>query len=290
MTIASAARPAWRTAHGAIALDRPVILGILNASPDSFWSGGRIQHLDQALRHANQLIEEGADALDVGGESTRPGATAVPAAEEAARVTPLVRAIARRWPSVPLSVDTVKAGVAQQAVEVGAWIVNDVSGLRLDAALGSVVASQGAGIVLMHSRGGVDRMAGYDLATYGPDPVGDIAAELGDCIERARAAGIPDDAIVIDPGIGFSKRTEHSTAVIAGLDRFTALGFPILVGPSRKRFIGEIGGGLPPAERLEGTLAACVAALDRGARIFRVHDVRAARRALDVAWAIAGRS
>lgn len=275
----------WRVAGAGVPLDRPVVIGILNVTPDSFWDGGRHDSVAAAVRHAASLIEDGADIIDVGGESTRPGAVTVAAADEIARVVPIVRALVHAWPDVPVSVDTVKAEVAGAALDAGAAIVNDVSGLRLDPALADIAARQGAGLILMHSRGDVEAMAGYTLATYGQDPTDDIARELALAVQRARDAGIPDDAIVVDPGLGFSKRTEHSLAVLAGLDRIAALGFPVLVGPSRKRFIGEAAGGLPPELRLEGTLAACVIAWLRGARLFRVHDVAAARRALDFARA-----
>lgn len=283
---ADVAASGWRTAQGWLSLDRPRVLGILNVTPDSFWSGGRHETGDAALRHAEALLAAGADVIDVGGESTRPGATPVPAEEELRRVVPVVRAIVRRFPGALVSVDTVKAAVADAALAEGAAIVNDVSGLRLDPELAGVAAAAGAGLVLMHSRGSVDRMARYELAAYGPDPARDIAAELGAALARARAAGVPDDAIVLDPGLGFAKRTEHSVAAIRHLDRILALGRPVLVGPSRKRFVGELAGGLPPEERLEGTIAACVVAFLAGARLFRVHDVAAVRRALDVAEAL----
>jgi dihydropteroate synthase len=276
----------WETARGPVTLDRPRIVGILNVTPDSFWDGGRYAALDAAVACAAALIEHGADIIDVGGESTRPGARSVPVEEERARVVPVVRELLRRWPDLIVSVDTVKAEVAGAALAEGAAVVNDVSGLRLDPRLGEVVAEAGAGLVLMHSRGSVEEMASYDTARYGPDPVGEIASELAAALDRATAAGIPRSAIVLDPGLGFSKRTEHSVAVIAHLDRILTLGRPVLVGPSRKRFVGELAGGLPPAERLEGTLAACVVALQRGARLFRVHDVLAVRRALTVAEAL----
>lgn len=276
----------WRTARGLLPLDRPRILGILNLTPDSFWDGGRHAGLAAALARAEALLEEGADLIDVGGESTRPGARPVPVEEELQRVLPVVREIARRWPDHPISVDTVKGEVARAALAEGAAVINDVSGLRLDPELGEAVARAGAGIILMHSRGGVAEMARFEFADYGPDPVGEIARELAEALERAHRAGIADEAVVLDPGLGFSKRTEHSVAVLAHLDRIVALGRPVLLGPSRKRFVGELAGGLPVEERLEGTIAACVAGLFRGARLFRVHDVRANRRALDVAHAI----
>jgi dihydropteroate synthase len=288
MRVVPAASPTWRTARGTLALDRPIVVGILNVTPDSFWDGGHHASLDAALAHAERLLGEGADVIDVGGESTRPGATRVAAADECARVVPVVREIERRWPATPIVVDTVKAAVARAALDAGAAIVNDVSGLRLDAALAGVVAESGAGLIVMHSRGGVEDMASYALAEYGEDPVGEIAAELGEAVARAETAGVPSACVVTDPGLGFAKRTEHSVAVLAALDRITALGPPVLVGPSRKRFVGELAGGLGAEARLEGTLAACVIALLGGARLFRVHDVAAARRALAVAEAVRG--
>jgi dihydropteroate synthase len=276
----------WRTAQGMLRLDRPVVVGILNATPDSFWDGGRHDSVAAAVRHAAALIGEGADIIDVGGESTRPGAEPVSAAAEAARVIPVIEALHTRWPGLAISVDTVKSAVARAALAAGACIVNDVSGLRLDPALGNVAAAGGAGLILMHSRGSVARMAGYDLAEYGADCVADVAAELEQAVRRARAAGVDDDALVLDPGLGFSKRTEHSLALLAGLPRLVALGMPVLLGPSRKRFIGEATGGLPAELRGEGTAAACVIGLLHGARLFRVHDVAAARRALDFAHAV----
>jgi dihydropteroate synthase len=286
MTRATAERTGWRTARGTIAVDRPAIAGVLNVTPDSFWSGGRHDTVDAAVRHTATLLEEGADLIDVGGESTRPGASPVDARRELERIIPVIREIARQWPDVPVSVDTVKSDVARAAIDAGAWIVNDVSAFRIDPAIAHVAAASGAGAILMHSRGAVADMAHYKLARYGDDPVGEIIAELRQSIDAAIVAGVPSKSIVIDPGLGFAKRTEHSVAVLAQLERFTTLGFPVLVGPSRKRFIGEISGGAPPEQRLEGTIAACLAAFDRGARLFRVHDVRAVRRALDVALAI----
>lgn len=261
-------------------------MGILNLTPDSFWEASRTAGVDHALRRAAAMIEGGADLLDVGGESTRPGATPVPADQEAERVVPVVRALTREWPDVPVSIDTVKASVAAAAVDAGAAVLNDVSAFRIDPAMASVAAGSGAGVILMHSRGPVDRMAAYDTAAYGADPVGEITAELYGASLRARAAGVDPGAIVLDPGLGFSKRTTDSVAVLRSLDRLLELGYPVLVGPSRKRFIGELAGGLPPEERLPGTIAACVAAFLAGARLFRVHDVAPVRHALAVAEAL----
>jgi dihydropteroate synthase len=286
MTPATVAAGVWRTARGAIPLDRPRIAGILNLTPDSFWDGGRHAAGDAALRRADRLLEEGADLLDLGGESSRPGARPITAEEELRRVVPVVEAVARRHPGVPISVDTTKAAVAEAALAAGAAIINDVSALRLDPALAHVVAAAGAGLVLMHSRGGIAEMASYDAASYGPDPVADIAAELAPAIARARYAGVADAGIVIDPGLGFSKRTAHSVAALQGVERLASAGFPLMVGPSRKRFLGELAGGLPAGERLEATLAASVFALLHGVRLFRLHDVAAGRRALDTAHAL----
>lgn len=288
MPAAPAAVPvAWRTARGSLSLERPVVAGILNVTPDSFWDGGRFSDVESALRQVAAMVTDGADMVDIGGESTRPGAVAVEAGEEIGRVIPIVEAVRHEWPQLPISVDTVKAEVARAALEAGASIINDVSGLRLDAALAGEIARAGAGVILMHSRGGVDRMARYELAEYGSDPVGDVVSELAAAVDRARAGGIVDEAIVIDPGLGFAKRTEHSLALLARLDRLADLGFPVLVGPSRKRFTGDAAGAaLPVEDRLEGTLAACVIALLRGATIFRVHDTAPVRRAVDFAHAV----
>jgi dihydropteroate synthase len=286
MPLAPAARTGWLTARGTLALDRPRVVGILNVTPDSFWDGGRHDTVRRAVEHAAQLIAEGADLLDIGGESTRPGARHVDSAEERARILPVIEEVVHRWPDVAVSVDTVKADVAHAALEAGAAIVNDVSGLRLDPRLGEVVAAAGAGIILMHSRGGVAEMANYRLAEYGPDPVGIIAAELEESARRAAVAGIAPSAVVLDPGLGFAKRTEHSVATLAQLERIVALGRPVMVGPSRKRFLGEVAGGLPAHARLEGTIAACVAGLLAGARLFRVHDVAPVKRALALAEAV----
>jgi len=278
---------AWVHALGSIPLDRPVVMGILNVTPDSFSDGGRFFSADDALDRAESLVGEGADIIDVGGESTRPqGATPVDADEEGRRVLPVIATIRRRFPETVVSVDTVKSDVAERALAEGASIVNDVSAFRLDARMPEVCARAGAGVVLMHSRGGVSDMATFEHATYGDDVVGDVLGELLPRAEAAERAGIRRQAIVLDPGIGFSKRSEHSLAILAGLPRIADTEYPVLVGVSRKRFVGEITAVPEPADRLHGTTGANVMALALGARIFRVHDVAAARQALDVAWAI----
>ena len=277
----------WRHATGVLPLDRPRILAIVNVTPDSFSDGGRLASIDDARRLVDALIADGADVIDIGGESTRPqGARPVTADEELRRVMPVVEAVLDDHPDIPVSVDTVKASIADRALRGGASIINDVSGFRLDAEMAHVCAKGGAGVVLMHSRGDVADMATFAHATYGEDPVGEVVEELRARVEEARQAGIPDENIVVDPGIGFSKRSEHSLAVLAQIGRVAAIGFPVLVGASRKRFIGEITSVKQPDARAAGTVGANVAALQRGAMLFRVHDVKASRHALDVAWAI----
>ena len=262
-------------------------MGIVNVTPDSFSDEGAFFSVDDALARADIMIAEGADIIDVGGESTRPqGATPVSTEEERRRVVPAVAAIRRKFSDAVISVDTVKADVAEAALREGATIVNDVSAFRLDARMADVCARAGAGVVLMHSRGGVSDMATFEHATYGDDVMGEVIGELLPRAQTAEAAGVRTEAIALDPGIGFSKRSEHSIAVLADLSRLVAAGYPVLVGVSRKRFIGELTGVRDAADRLHGTTGANVMALAAGARIFRVHDVAPARQALDVAWAI----
>jgi dihydropteroate synthase len=270
-------------------IERPFVLGIVNVTPDSFSDGGRYLAPDAAVAHAERLLDDGADGVDVGGESTRPhNAGPVPADEEAERVVPVVRELLRRRPGALVSVDTVKASVARRALDAGARVVNDVSGFRLDPDMAATCAAAGAGVILMHSRGEVADMATYAHATYGDDPVGEVAGELAAGVERALAAGVRRDGLVVDPGIGFAKRSEVSVALLRELPRVAALGLPVLVGASRKRFVGELSGVHDAGARVHGSVGAHVAALARGARLFRVHDVRAHREALDVAWAVLG--
>jgi dihydropteroate synthase len=278
----------WRVRERSFQLDRPVVIGIVNVTPDSFSDGGNFFSAGAAVTQGQQLIADGADVLDIGGESTRPGATPVTVEEEIRRVVPVVWALRGAFPRVPISVDTVKAEVARAVLEAGASIINDVSGLRLDPAMAGVCAREKAGVVLMHSRGTVAEMATFVHAQY-RDVTAEVAAELRQCVDVALAAGIEAEAIVVDPGIGFAKRAEHSLQLLADLPRIAALGYPVLVGVSRKRFIGEITGVTTASERDAGTIGANVAALARGAALFRVHDVRGARQALDVAWAVVRR-
>ena len=273
---ARARRALWPSGHTAV-------MGIVNVTPDSFYDGGRCQTVDAALAHARRLLAEGADLIDVGGESTRPGARPVPAAEERARVLPVIAAV-RAATDLPISIDTTKAEVAAAALAAGADIVNDVSAGRFDAAMLPLVAERGAGIVLMHMHGTPATM--QDAPAY-DDVVAEVRAFLAERAAAARAAGIAADRIVVDPGIGFGKRLEHNLALLAHLGRLAELGFPVAVGTSRKAFLGTLTGD-PPAERLAASIAAAVLAAARGARILRVHDVAATKRALAVAEAIAG--
>jgi len=271
----------WRIRGGSLALDTPVVMGIVNLTPDSFSDGGLLGDLDAAMDHARAMVSAGAAILDVGGESTRPGAAPVSEEEERARILPFVRRAAAEL-GVPVSVDTRKAAVARPALDEGASVVNDVSGLAFDPAMADVVADRGAGAVLMHMRGVPATMAG--LASYG-DVAAEVASELGSAVARARRAGISDEAVVLDPGLGFAKTPAQSLELLSRLTPIRALGFPVLVGPSRKSFLGVVL-GVPPEGRVAGTVAACVVAYLGGARIFRVHDVEPVAQALAVARAI----
>ena len=277
----------WRISGRELPLDRPFVVGILNVTPDSFSDGGQFESTDAALVQVERMVAEGADALDVGGESTRPQeAHSVSAAEEKRRILPVVRAIRRRFAALPISVDTTKSDVASAALAEGAEIINDVSGFRIDPRMGEIATAAHAGVVLMHSRGSVEEMGTYRHATYGDDVMADIRSELDRSLRNALESGIHQHAIVLDPGIGFAKRSEHSLRVLAELERLMSLGCPIMVGVSRKRFIGELSGVATASERVAGTVGANVAALLHGARLFRVHDVAPNRQALDVAWGV----
>ncbi|UCF21214.1 MAG: dihydropteroate synthase [Gemmatimonadota bacterium] len=271
----------WQTARRVIGLSSPVVMGILNITPDSFSDGGRYHSGEDALRRLNELASEGADVIDVGGESTRPGALAVSEEEEVGRVLPVIEAAAKES-DLALSIDTTKVAVARAALNAGAEIVNDISGLRFDPEIAVLAARTGAGLVLMHIRG---RPRTMQQDIHYDDLLGEIVAELGESVSGALAAGCNRAQLVVDPGIGFGKTAEQNLVLINELGRIGALGYPVLVGPSRKSFIGKTL-GLEVGERLEPTVAACVVALLRGARIFRVHDVRPVRRALDMAEAI----
>lgn len=272
--------------------ERPRIFGILNVTPDSFSDGGNFFSLGSAVARARQMIEDGADVIDIGGESTRPGATPVGVKNEINRVIPVVMEIAS-WSNVQVSIDTVKSGVAYAALDAGATIINDVSGMRLDPEMAGVAADAGCEVILMHSRGSVAEMAKYDLATYGPDPVGEIIAELVARATAVQSAGVDPSRVILDPGIGFSKRSGHSLTVLRELHRFVATGYPILLGASRKRIIAELVAAeqgaedpktVPNEERDKTTAMLNVAAYRAGVTGFRVHEVKLNRAALDAEW------
>lgn len=271
----------WTVGDGALSLDEPVVMGILNLTPDSFSDGGELEDLSVALARAEAMVEAGAGILDVGGESTRPGAAEIPPEEEKRRILPFLREVAGQVP-VPISVDTRKAEVARAALDAGATVVNDVSGLSHDPELAGVVARSEAGLVLMHMRGTPATMAGR--ARY-DDLMGELEAELREAVERAEAAGVERGRVVVDPGIGFAKTPAQNLEVLDRLHGLASLGLPLLVGPSRKSFIGAVV-DVPPETRVAGTVAACVMAYERGARLFRVHDVAPVVQGLRVAHAI----
>lgn len=249
---------------------RTLVMGIINVTPDSFADGGVRFDPARAVADGLQMIQDGADIVDVGGESTRPGAHALAADEELRRVLPVVEQLAREG-GVPVSIDTYKAIVAREAVARGATIVNDVSGLQYDDALAGEIAESGAAVVLMHNRGRSRNM--YGSAAY-TDVAGEVVTELQAAIGRATGAGIARDSIVVDPGFGFAKRAAQTWEALARLDRVAALDRPVLAGPSRKSFLTEAIGERAPSDREWGTAAAVTACVLFGAHIVRVHDVR----------------
>ncbi len=278
-----AALTAPRPALAGLALDRPRVMGILNLTPDSFSDGGRFNAPAAALEHARRMLAEGADILDLGGESTRPGADTVPADEERARVLPVLEALARAGIDAPLSLDTRKAAVARAGLGRGVAMINDVSALTFDPAMAGVVAASDAALCLMHAKG--------DPKTMQEDPeYDDVLLDVFDYLEErlnaAEAAGIPRARLVVDPGIGFGKTLDHNLALLARLSLFHALGVPVLLGASRKRFIGTIGRAPDPAARTPGSVAVAQAAARQGVQILRVHDTQATRQALDLDRAV----
>jgi len=250
--------------------DRTGVMGILNLTPDSFSDGGRLQSLEGAVRAAGRMLARGAAVLDLGGQSTRPGAEEIGAEREIGRVVPVLGAIRAAYPEAVLSVDTFRAPVAEAALAAGADWINDVGGGRRDPEILKVVAEAGCPYVLMHSRGDSCSMDG--LAVYA-DVVAEVRQELLAATERALAAGLKGQQLIWDPGLGFAKTTEHNLALLRGLAELRAEGFPLLVGPSRKRFIGAVLVEPRPRARLWGTAAVCGQAIAAGASILRVHDV-----------------
>ena len=275
--------PFWRVGERAFdCSERTFVIGILNVTPDSFSDGGSFLDRATAIAHATRMIDDGADILDVGGESTRPGSTPVSADEELERVHPVIQRLAELRPAVPISIDTRKADVAAEALDAGATIVNDVSG-GADPAMFDVVRDREAAVVLMHMQGDPTTM---QEAPHYDDVVGEVHEYLRQRIEAAELAGIDPERIAVDPGIGFGKDLDHNLELMHGVDEFLDLGRPVVVGPSRKKFIGTIL-DLPKEERVEGTVGAVVWMVARGAHLVRVHDVREVVRAVRVSDAIA---
>jgi dihydropteroate synthase len=279
---ASESQRQLKTRHGVISFARrTAIMGVLNLTPDSFYDGGRRLELPKAVADGVAMAADGADIIDVGGESTRPGASPVSEADELARVIPVIKAL-RQEITLPISIDTQKAGVARAALEAGADMVNDISALRFDPAMVHLVAAEQVPVILMHMQGTPRTMQAepkYD------DVVREVRDFLAAQLYDAMDAGIGADSIVLDPGIGFGKTVEHNLQLLRGLPILAALGQPVLVGASRKTFIGKIL-NLDPDQRLEGSLAAAAAAVLGGANIVRVHDVAATRRAVGIADAM----
>jgi len=258
--------------------ERVRVMGILNVTPDSFYDGGDWSSCEDAVRHGLDMARDGADLIDVGGESSRPGSQGVSAAEEIARVVPVVTRLAKRL-ETPISIDTTKADVAEAALAAGATIVNDISALRSDPGMIDVVRSRDATVVLMHMQGTPQTM--QDDPRY-DDVVGEVREFLADRMEFAIRRGVLRNRVILDPGIGFGKRLEDNLALLAGLDALVGLGAPVLVGLSRKSFLGKLL-DQPADERLVGTIAANAIAIRNGARIIRVHDVKQGRWTADVA-------
>jgi dihydropteroate synthase len=275
----------WRTARRDLDYgERALVMAILNVTPDSFSDGGMIGGVDEALRQTEKFIAEGADIIDIGGESTRPGSSRVSIEEETLRVVPVIEAITKRF-DIPISVDTSKSEVAERAVAAGAELINDISGLRFDPKIADIAAALKTGLVLMHSRGDFESM-------HSQPPVSDIVREVSDelrcAIGKARRSGVPDENIVLDIGIGFGKTQEQNLELLAKLDKLTAefSDYPVLVGTSRKSFIGKLLDGAPVNERLSGSLATTAIAVWNGAKIVRVHDVKETVETLKIVRAV----
>lgn len=257
-------------------------MGVVNVTPDSFSDGGCFLGVEEAIGHGRRLADEGAHILDVGGESTRPGAETVPEAEELTRVIPVVQGLASAT-SVQLSIDTRKPKIAAAAIAAGAAIWNDVSALTYAPDSLEVASGLDCSIVLMHAQGDPKTM---QKAPYYDDVVDEVYSFLAERIDTCVAAGVSEERLIVDPGVGFGKALEHNLALISNLDRFTGLGRPVLLGASRKRFIAVLDRDGPADERLGGSIAAVLAGFSRGASVFRVHDIAATRQALNVAAAV----
>jgi dihydropteroate synthase len=272
----------WITSRRELSLEKPLIMGILNLTPDSFSDGGLFSNPDCAVEHALRMEAEGADIIDIGGESTRPGAKLISADLESGRIMPVIERLSGRL-SCAISVDTWKSSVASAAISGGAEIINDISGFKFDPQMPSVAAKCNAAAVLMHTRARPDEM--QRNTTY-VDLMSEITEELRDCVSRAVDAGVSRDRIAIDPGFGFAKDASGNLELLRRLSELKSLGFPILIGTSRKSFIGTVLGKAIASERLYGTLATVALSVANGASILRVHDVHAAREAADMARAV----
>jgi dihydropteroate synthase len=274
----------WQTSRRKLSFEKTLVMAILNITPDSFSDGGKFFSLDEALKQTEKFIEEGADIIDIGGESTRPKSARVSSQEETRRVVPVIEAITKRF-DIAVSIDTSKSETAEKAVEAGAEIINDVSGLRFDENVGKVAAKYETGLVLMHLRGDFETM-------HKQTPVEDILAEVAEgfrrSIEKAKSFGVAENQIALDVGIGFSKTFEQNLELLGKLDKLVKdfPNFPLLVGASRKSFIGKILGDVPTNERLQGSLTSAAIAVWNGARILRVHDVRETLETIKVVEAI----
>lgn len=262
----------WQIRDQKLELSGPRVMGVLNITPDSFSDGGRFIALEDALRQADRLIAEGADILDIGGESTRPGSRRVSVRDEIARVVPVIESLHRKY-DIPISIDTTKSEVAAAAIEAGAEIINDISGMRFDEQLANVAAETRSGLILMHSRGSFEEMHSQEPVE---DILADVVRDLRCSVDAARRAGVNDAQIALDVGIGFGKTLSQNLELIAKLDKLKAEfpNFPFLVGASRKSFVGKLLGGVSAGERLNGSLAAAAIAAWNGADILRVHDVK----------------
>jgi len=272
----------WEFAGHSIDCSKPVLMGIVNVTPDSFSDGGKFFNTGDAVAQALKLVTDGADILDIGGESTRPGSEPVTIDLEIERVIPVIRGIRDAGIKVPISIDTRKLEVAEKAVDAGAVIINDVTALRDNPEIGSLVSERNLGLVLMHMQG---RPQSMQENPHYDDVIAEISEFFLERLDFAQSRGVKPENIVLDPGIGFGKLLEHNLTIIAECGRFLEIGRPVLIGTSRKRFIGEIL-DRKVDKRLFGTIGSCVAALYSGARIFRVHDVGPVREAIEVAWSV----
>jgi dihydropteroate synthase len=275
----------WKLARRSLRYgERTLVMGVLNVTPDSFSDGGKFFSFDQAVEHAEQMVADGADIIDIGGESTRPGSDFVTQEEETRRVVPVIEALAK-YLSVPISIDTTKVAVARASLQAGAEIVNDISALRFEPAIAGAVASAKAGLVLMHSRGTPKTMQQLPPVD---DIITEVIVDLRRSIDTAEQQGVTMENIALDPGIGFGKTVVQNLELIAGLDQLTRAfpRFPLMIGTSRKSFLGKLLGGASADERLHGTIATVVAAILNGAHIVRVHDVRATVEAVRIVDAI----